>query len=120
VGSNPLNLGLRFALELAGLAAMGYWGWTRPGGFLRFGLAAGVPLIAATLWGVFRVPNDPGKAPVPVPGVVRLALEIAFFGFATWGLFNAGAVTLAWIFGLVTLFHYLISYDRILRLVRSP
>jgi hypothetical protein len=28
MSKNPANLALRFVLELAALAALGYWGWT--------------------------------------------------------------------------------------------
>jgi hypothetical protein len=51
-----------------------------------------IPLLAATAWGVFNVKGDPsrsGKAPVPVPGIVRLLLELAFFGSATLALFQS-------------------------------
>lgn len=44
---------------------------------MRFFLALGIPGVAAVLWATFRVPNDPGRAPVPVPGIVCLALELA-------------------------------------------
>jgi hypothetical protein len=44
---------------------------------------------------------------------VRFLIEILFFGFATWGLFDAGVTTAGWIFGGLTLFHYIISYDRV-------
>lgn len=122
MGQNPLNLALRFLLELAGLAAFGYWGWTQFDGALRFVMAIGLPILAAAIWGTFRVPNDAsanGKAPVPVPGIVRLLIEVDFFGFATWCLFNTGATTAGWIFGIAVLFHYIISYDRILWLVKQ-
>lgn len=118
---NPLNLALRFLLELAAMAAIGYWGWTQFDGTLRYLLAIGLPLIAAFAWGTFRVPADAsanGKAPVPVPGIVRLLIEIGFFGFATWALFNASAITSVAIFGGVVLFHYIISYDRIVWLLK--
>jgi hypothetical protein len=36
---NPLNLVLRLILEIAGLVALGYWGWHRGQGFSRFVLA---------------------------------------------------------------------------------
>jgi hypothetical protein len=119
MGQNPVNLALRFFLELAALYAIGYWGWVRHEGLLRYLLAFGLPLLAAVIWGVFRVPGDGGPPPVRVPGVVRLLIEIIFFGFATWGLFDAGATTAGWIFGGITLFHYIISYDRIAWLLRQ-
>ena len=119
LSSNPLNLAFRFLLELAALVAMGYWGWQTGPGWLRWLFMIGVPLIAAVLWGVFRVPNDPGPAPVRVPGLVRLALELFYFGFAVWGLGDAGAIGASWILGVSVLVHYVISYDRVLWLVKQ-
>lgn len=80
----------------------------------------GLPLIAAVLWGTFRVPNDPGKAPVAVPGILRLFLELAYFGAASWALFASGQPLWGYGFAGLVLFHYLISYDRILWLLRQP
>ena len=114
MSQNPLNLGLRFALELAALAAMSVWGWRAAQGWPRFLLAVGVPLLAAALWGVFRVPNDPGSAPVAVPGLLRLALELAYFGFAVWALYNASLPALAWSLAAALIVHYALSYDRVL------
>jgi hypothetical protein len=72
--------------------------------------------LAAGAWGTFAVPGDPsrsGKAPVPVPGIVRLILELAYFGAATWALFATGLATLGWAYGLAVILHYLASYDRV-------
>ena len=121
MGSNPLNLALRFLLELAALVAMGFWGWSLTPDWPRFLFAAGVPLFAAVVWGVFAVPEDPsrsGRAPMPVPGVLRLAIEIAFFAFAAWALFDLGSPLLAWIFALLVVVHYAASYDRIAWLLK--
>ena len=122
MGQNPLNLALRFMLELAALASLGYWGWTQFDGVFRFLLAIGLPLLAATIWGTFRVPGDAsanGGAPVPVRGILRLLIELTLFVFATWALFNAGATINAFIFGGLALFHYIISYDRIAWLMKQ-
>ena len=121
MGSNPINLAVRFILEVAGLLALGRWGWLQGEGFMRFVLALGIPILAAVLWGTFAVPDDPsrsGKAPVRVPGLVRLLLELGFFAASTWTLFAVGASTMGWIFGVAVLIHYVISYDRILWLIR--
>lgn len=102
MGQNPLNLAVRFILEILALAAVGSWGWSYGTGALRYLLALGLPLLAAVLWGTFRVPHDSshsGHAPVVIPGWVRLLLELALFGFATWGLFHSGAALIASIFG---------------------
>jgi len=122
VGSNPINLAVRFLLEIVGLVALGWWGWNQADGILRFVLALGIPFLAAVLWGTFAVPDDPsrsGEAKVPVPGIVRLLLELAFFGAATWSLFAMDVTTLGWIYGIAVLIHYVISYDRISWLVRQ-
>jgi hypothetical protein len=122
VGSNPINLAVRFILEIIGLVALGWWGWNQGEGIVRFVLALGIPLLAAVLWGTFAVPNDPSRsaeARVPVPGIVRLLLELAFFISATWALFATNLTTLGWIFGIAALIHYVLSYDRIVWLVRQ-
>jgi hypothetical protein len=119
---HPINLGVRFLLEIAALIAMGYWGWHQSDGALRYVLAIGIPVVAAALWGTFAVPDDKsrsGKAPVPVPGVVRLILELAFFAFAVWALFNSGLVTSAIGTGIVIVIHYAVSYERIAWLLRQ-
>lgn len=122
MGSHPVNLGLRFVLEMAALLALGVWGSRQGEGVLSIVLALGVPVFAAALWGIFTVPNDPsrsGKSPVPVPGIVRLIYEIVFFGFATWSLFNTGSATLSLAFGVVVIIHYILSYDRVQWLVAT-
>ena len=118
MSNHPINLTLRFLLELAALAAMAYWGWTMHGGIGRGVWVVGLPLVAAFLWGTFRVPGDPGKAPVPVSGPVRLLLEVVFFGAAVEFLAAAGHEDLSLILGGVILLHYLASYDRVIRLLR--
>ena len=122
MGSHPLNLALRFFLELGALVAMGAWGWQSTAGPWRYVLAFVVPVIAMALWGVFAVPQDPsrsGSAPVPVPGVARILLEAAFFGFATWTLFSSGHRVPALVFGALVLVHYALSFDRITWLLRQ-
>jgi len=122
MSQNPINLAVRFLLELAALTAVGFWGWTQHAGFLRYLLVIGLPFFAATLWGTFRVPADAsanGKAPVPVAGWLRLLLEVVFFSFAAWCWFDAGAMSAGYIFSGIVLIHYLISYDRILWLFRQ-
>jgi hypothetical protein len=115
MSQNPLNLAVRFLLEILALVAFGAWARAQFPGMLGFILMILIPLLAATVWGVFNVKGDlsrSGKAPVPVPGFVRLLIELVFFGFATWALLALNP-TYGWAFGLVTLLHYLLSYDRI-------
>ena len=118
-----LNLALRFLLELAALLALGLWGWQYGNNsWLSYALAAGIPAFAAAIWGVFNVPNDPsrsGNAPVKVPGIIRLIIELAFFALATWALHDLGYAVFSWLLGGLTLLHYIISYDRVLWLVKQ-
>jgi hypothetical protein len=116
LGSHPINLAIRFLLELSALAAMGVWGWRQAQGWVRFLLAAGIPIVAAVVWGTFAVPDDPsrsGAAPVAVPGLVRLAIELVVFAFATWALCDLGTARLCWAMGVIVAVHYISSYDRI-------
>lgn len=113
MSSHPVNLAVRFLLELSILAALAYWGWTEHGGVWRFVWAVMLPLAAAGLWGTFRVPGDPGDAPVPVPGGVRLLLELALFGAEVALLAAAGRPGWAVGLGAVIVVHYAVSYDRV-------
>jgi hypothetical protein len=115
-----LNLALRFVLELCGLAALGYWGWSFTDEWWRYVLMLAVPALGAAAWGTFAVPGDPsrsGGAPVPVPGLVRLVLELVFFGLACWALYDASATVLSSILAVAVVFHYVVSYERVRWLV---
>lgn len=116
---NPIMLGTRFLLELALLAALGVAGWGLAQGSWCYVAAIALPLAAAALWGVFRVPNDGGPPTVRVPGVVRLLLEIFLFGAAVGALYAAGRPGWALALGGVTLLHYALSYDRVLWLLNG-
>ena len=120
MGSHPINLAIRFLLEIAALLAVGVWGWQQSESWQKFILAFGIPIILAIIWGTFAVPNDPsrsGESPVAVPGIIRLVIELAIFAFATWALFDVGYTSLSWILGIIVAIHYIASYDRILWLV---
>ena len=122
MSSNPINLALRFLLEIFSLAVIGIWGWKQSDNWERYVLAIGLPVIAAAIWGTFAVANDPsrsGNAPVPVPGIVRLGIEFLFFGFATWALYNMESNQLSLMLGALVLVHYIISYDRIYWLLKK-
>ena len=122
MGSQPINLAVRFLLEIAGLIAIGYWGWQQGEGFLSYILAIGLPVIAAIVWGTFAVPDDPsrsGNARVPIPGWLRLILELIFFGFAVWCLYDVGSQQIAIVLAIIVLVHYALSYDRVLWLIKQ-
>ncbi|MDF2388345.1 YrdB family protein, partial [Nostoc ellipsosporum NOK] len=81
-----------------------------------------LPLIAAILWGVFAVPGDPsrsGRAPMPVPGAVRLVLEfIILFGGAA-GFHLAGHAATAIVMAVLIAISYAFSLDRLAWLLRQ-
>jgi hypothetical protein len=112
---------LRFLLEVAALSALGYSGWTIAGGGAAGAVVAIlVPVVAAVAWGVFRVDGDPRPAPVPVPGIVRLAIEAIFFGAAIALLAVAGQLEVATVLGAVTAVHYALAHRRVSWLIRHP
>jgi hypothetical protein len=115
MSKNPIVLLLMFLLELAMLAALGYWGWTQYTGILQIVLGIGAPVLAAVLWGVFRVPGEPGDVVVAVRGWVRLLLELGLFAVAVALLYSAGQTNAAIIFGGLVVLEYVLLYDRNLR-----
>jgi hypothetical protein len=92
------NLALRFFLELATLAALGYWGFqVGEGLLLKVVLGLGAPLLAAVLWGVFGSP----RALRPLPQPWHLLLEVLVFGSAVPALIAAGQPGWALVFGVL-------------------
>lgn len=115
-----LNLVVRFCLEMTALVGVGMWGWRQSDGWMRYVLAIGLPLIFSTIWGVFNVPEDPsrsGSAPVVVPGIVRLVIEIAFFACGAYAFFAIEKTTVAGVFVVLVVMHYLVSFNRIIWLL---
>lgn len=119
MANHPLNLVLRFLLELFALYSLGYWGWTQHNGLARVLWTIGLPLAAAILWGTLRAPGHPGPAPLIVPGVIRLGVEALVFGGGVWALNAAGRQSWALAFLVILMVHYLLSYDYVLRLIRG-
>lgn len=122
MGSHPANLALRFLLELTALIIAGVWGWHRGEGWTGWFLALTVPAALAAAWGIFAVPQDPsrsGAAPVAVPGIVRLLLELAIFSLATWAFFDLGYTRAGWMVGILAVLHYAVSFDRIQWLMKQ-
>lgn len=116
MGSHPINLAIRFLLELTVLISTGMWGYKQTDGWLKFVLAIGIPLVLAAIWGTFAVPDDPsrsGSAPVVTPGILRLIIELSFFGFGIWSLYDVGYLWASLLVAVIVIIHYGISYDRI-------
>jgi len=122
MAKNPLNLAVRFLLEVAAIFSMGLWGYNNSGNMPRILFALLLNLGFALLWGIFAVPNDPsrsGKTIIPTPGILRLILELSLFAAATWMMRDLDYPNVWWIFGGIVLIHYVLSYDRVLWLLKQ-
>jgi hypothetical protein len=98
------NLGLAFAVELAGLAIFAWWGWSSGGStVLRLALAIGLPAIGVVVWGQFAAPTASYGNPV-----VTAIVKLAFFGLAGLALWALGHHVLATAFVLVVAANFLI------------
>jgi len=90
-----LNLALAFLLELAALAALGYWGYcTGNSTFTSLLLGIGIPLIAAILWGLFAAP----RARYPNQ-LLKIAVKALVFGAAFFALIDKNQTVLAILYG---------------------
>ena len=109
-GFHPVNLAFRFLLEIAALIALGVGAYSVVSGSFAWVLAIAVPTIAAVAWGTFNVPGDEsrsGKAPVPVPGTVRLIIELTVFASAVVLVSFASPIAAA-LLGVAATIHYLL------------
>ena len=119
---HPINLAVRFLLELAAIFIVGYWGYNLAGDGTRILLAILFPLLFAVLWGIFAVRGDPsrsGKTVVQTPGIIRLLLELGLFGAAAWMMLDLDYSWIALIFGSAVVIHYFLSFDRIAWLLKQ-
>lgn len=122
MSKHPLNLALRFILEVAALISFGIWGYGISDSPTRIVTAILFPVLFALIWGIFAVRNDPsrsGKTVVPTPGIIRLILELALFGSAVWMLLDMQYTMVTLIFGIAVGGHYILSYDRIIWLFKQ-
>ncbi|MEV8377593.1 YrdB family protein [Kribbella sp. NPDC056861] len=98
------NLGLAFAVELAGLAIFAWWGWSSGGStVLRIVLAVGLPAIGIVVWGQFAAPTANYGNPA-----VTAIVKIAFFGLAGLALWALDHHVLATAFVLVVAANFVI------------
>jgi hypothetical protein len=122
MSKHPLNLAIRFILEVIAIITFGIWGFGLSDSWSRILLAILFPLVFALLWGVFAVPNDPsrsGKTVVATPGIIRLFLELALFGSSIWMQLDLQHPKLALIIWIALVLHYIFSYDRIIWLLKQ-
>lgn len=86
----PLNLAVKFLLELAALAAFGLWGASIASGVFAVLLAIGLPVVVAVLWGRFAAPRARRRLPLRL----RAPFELGVFALAALALW--AAASLAW------------------------
>ncbi|WP_223885823.1 YrdB family protein [Nocardia colli] len=119
---NPAMLAIRFLLELVAIASFGIYGWRAFDSPWKFLLVILLPLVAAAAWGTFAVPDDPsrsGEAPVAIPGLVRLLVELAVLGGGAAALWAADLPRWALISAIVLAIYQALAYDRLLWLAKA-
>jgi len=114
-----INLGVHFLLEVCGLIALGYWGFNTGAGLMQIVLGVGAPLLAAVIWGTFRVPDDPGRAPIAIRGPLRLLLEWGFFALAAAALTAVGQPAPAAGLAIAAIVNYAVMFERVRWLMRQ-
>ena len=93
------NLLVRFGIELAALAGLGWWGWnTGNSQVIKLSLGAGMPLLAAILWGLFASPGSSAE----VPAFVHVGVQVLVLGSAALALYQMRH-TLAVSFGAIAI-----------------
>jgi hypothetical protein len=86
------NLALRFALELAALAALAVWGANATAtSTINIALAVGAPVVTAAIWGVWSAP----RAPRRLRGYALTLLELGLLAVSAVALAADGHVILA-------------------------
>jgi Protein of unknown function (DUF2568) len=93
----PLNLAVKFLLELGALAAFGVWGASLAGGVAAVALAIALPLVAAVLWGIFAAPRAARRLPLRL----RAPFELTVFALGALALWGAVSVLPAAAFAVV-------------------
>lgn len=116
------NLALRFGLELGALAGLGFAAWQLTSGPIRWAAVIAVPVVAAAIWGVFNVLDDPsrsGNAPIEINGWTRLAIEIIILGGGAAAVAFAGRREIGVAFSVLIVAHYAASWSRLEWLVQA-
>ncbi len=82
-----VNLGVRFCIELATFASLGYWGASFNGSIaLRALLAVAAPSAGIMAWSFLLAP----RAPRRLTGLAALTVELSIFATASWALVSSG------------------------------
>ena len=119
--THPVNLLVRFLMELAMLGAFAAWGWGIHAGIaLRIVTAIAAPAVGALVWGIFATPNDMVRSsagPILVSGPLRLVIELVLFLAGAAALYAIGWHVAAAVYLAVIVVQNAVSYDRVRRLL---
>ena len=100
------NVGLRGLMELGIVIALGYWGYkTGEGGAMKILLSVGAPLIGFGIWGLVDFRNA-GAFAEPL----RLIEELVISGLAALAWYIAGAQSMGWALGIISIVHHVLVY----------
>jgi hypothetical protein len=92
-----LNAALAFLLELAMLAAFGYWGFHGEKSLLiKWILGIGLPVLAAVMWGMLLAPRSPRR----LGNLSGNLLSLILFLCGAAALYDTGHILLAIIFAV--------------------
>ena len=98
--TRSVNLALKFALELAALAALAVWGASLSGSVVPVLVAVAAPLAMAVVWGAWCAPRASHRLPMPARAVVELAvfalsaIALAAAGHVIWAAALAAVMAL--------------------------
>lgn len=102
-----LNIGLRFLLELVGLAIYGYCGYQMGRTSLGKGiLSIFIPIVVALIWALFGSP----QATFTLLPFVHLILELVIFLLPVILLITLGKVQVAYIYGGIFIINKLLLF----------
>ncbi len=91
------NLALKFLLEIAAFAALGYAGAVVGSGVWAVVLAVALPAVAIAVWARWNAPRSAHR----LPPNARIPCELTVFSAAALGLLSTGAVTWAVVFAVL-------------------
>jgi len=93
-----INDGVSFLLELAALAAFGYWGFhAGHSGLMKWVFGIGTPLVMIVFWGLFMAP----RASTRFNATAGIVVSSILFLLAAAALYFSGVHELAIIFAVV-------------------
>lgn len=92
---------LAFSLEMAMLAALGYWGFQEgKKAPLKYILGLGLPIAAIALWAVWAAPKSSSRLVQPY----LLLFKLVLYGITAGGLYRSGLVYWSyWFAGLAVI-----------------